>query len=318
MRKSLRVLITNKCNLSCSFCNQKEQMSSYPKPIKNLEDVLLRHLDENNYDEFCISGGEPLLDISTLEKVLGVLIPLNKRITINTNATRLTPTLAYNLSKFDNIHLQISIDGVTGKYRGLNTLVDKSVSGLGLIEIIRFLPRKNINFVVPRNRLNDLDLPIEIASLHSIFKCKIQLLLDENEHHLYDIDDAFNIQNLDIRLKELKVEYSFNSFFLSSCNGDCNQDLYWNGEFKRDCNIEGIGCSEIRLRMKPGLYDLINKIVHVSSNEYKIGNIDNYVYSLQSNLNLTEDLKFKPIFKHSIDGNKRFSKLDQIKIIEIK
>lgn len=315
MEKLLRILTTDKCNLSCSFCNQKEQMSSYPKPIKNLDDILEDHLSTNHYDGFCISGGEPFVDLKSLEKILGVLIPQDKTITINTNGTYLNSTILENLVQYDNVRLQISIDGLTGEFRGLNTLISKY--GIHLINLIKEFPRKNINFVVPRKRLNQFELATEILSLSLIFKCKVQLLIDENEYKDYGIDDAFNLQNLLIRLNLINAAYSVNSFFNSECNGDCNLDLYWDGRFVKECSIVGSGCTQMRNAMKPGLYDLLRKIVTVTNEDYNLGNVENYFYSLETNYKNKDDTMFKPTFKHSIDGNRRFLNNSSISIKEV-
>lgn len=319
MSKTLRVLTTNKCNLSCSFCNQSDNMINLPNPTKELDVILEEHLLSNEYDEFVISGGEPFINISMLEKVLSVLLAYGKRITINTNGTYLDETILSNLSKFDSIYLQISIDGLLGEYRGLNKLIDDEFRhGFNtLIPIIKF-KNKNINFVLKRKDLNRMSLPIEILSLYRIFNCPIQLLINSDEHSDYGIDDAFNFQNLLLRLNALNVTYSVCGFFNNLCVGECNVDLFWNGEFKSDCSgFNDNGCTKIRLRMKPGLYDLMCRIVSVMSNKSYTLNPNGYSYSLESDIVSTSP-ESSAKFKHSIDGNARFNKKwDRIDIKQV-
>lgn len=309
MNKVLTIFITDKCNLSCSFCKEDDNMKNLGKPNKELDLILEEHISQVEYDEFFISGGEPFLDVKMLEKVLSVLLShsLTKPITINTNGTYIDSTIVNNLAQFENIRFQISLDGLSGEFRGLNTLISNGEYKKGLLAInyIKAIPNKHINFVLQRKKLNDLNLAVEILSLYSIFGCLIQLLIDETELDRYNIDDAFNLQNLLIRLKELGVMYSVGKLFQEDCNGDCNVDLYWTGEIRQECNTTGVGCSDFRRKMKPGMYDLLCRIALVDKPYYEINADKNYIYSLESNVQKRET-EFTPKFKHSIDGNRRF------------
>jgi molybdenum cofactor biosynthesis enzyme MoaA len=64
MVNTLRILVSWKCNLNCSYCcNEQEQFRKDIQPVK-LDDI-----DWNRYDSFCITGGEPLLNWQTVKQV---------------------------------------------------------------------------------------------------------------------------------------------------------------------------------------------------------------------------------------------------------
>lgn len=57
MKDTLRVLVSWKCNLKCSYCcNEQEQFRKDIRPVK-IDDI-----NWGNYNVYCISGGEPLLN----------------------------------------------------------------------------------------------------------------------------------------------------------------------------------------------------------------------------------------------------------------
>ena len=81
---TLRLLITLECNLHCKYCcNNIPEIKEKFKPI-HLNDVNFRI-----YENICISGGEPLLNIPLLKKVLGK-ISYNRNVILYTNGKLLT------------------------------------------------------------------------------------------------------------------------------------------------------------------------------------------------------------------------------------
>jgi organic radical activating enzyme len=60
-KKSLRLLITEECNLNCSYCCNK-----LPKCREKFDYKRLKEINFSQYDAVCITGGEPMLNPAML------------------------------------------------------------------------------------------------------------------------------------------------------------------------------------------------------------------------------------------------------------
>lgn len=79
MIDTARILIDWKCNLRCSYCcNDQERFR------KNIQPVHIDNIDYKKYKFFCISGGEPLLNIGKLIQTL-VKVPEHGFVILYTN-----------------------------------------------------------------------------------------------------------------------------------------------------------------------------------------------------------------------------------------
>jgi molybdenum cofactor biosynthesis enzyme MoaA len=87
MKDTLRLLLTWTCNLTCSYCcNEIPEVRESIKPMSMKE---FQNLDYSKYDNICISGGEPFLNIGKLYYTL-FKIPYNKDIYIYSNGIMIT------------------------------------------------------------------------------------------------------------------------------------------------------------------------------------------------------------------------------------
>lgn len=85
---TLRILVNWKCNLKCSYCcNEQERFR------KDIHPVEFETIQWNQYKNFCISGGEPLLHIPLVRKVCES-IPSGALTILYTNGTLMTRQLA--------------------------------------------------------------------------------------------------------------------------------------------------------------------------------------------------------------------------------
>jgi MoaA/NifB/PqqE/SkfB family radical SAM enzyme len=82
-----RIIITEKCNFSCSYCcNNLPEVRERFTPITYLDEM-----PWGNYEKVCISGGEPLLNMQRLAAVLVRAFP--RPVYLYTNGYYLTPAL---------------------------------------------------------------------------------------------------------------------------------------------------------------------------------------------------------------------------------
>jgi len=65
MKDSIRVIVTNECNLSCAYC-----CNNIPEINEKFKSSTLDELPLDEYNNLCITGGEPLLNFDTVLEVL--------------------------------------------------------------------------------------------------------------------------------------------------------------------------------------------------------------------------------------------------------
>lgn len=100
MKKTLRLLITLDCNLSCSYCYNRlpEINSKFTK--KRLEDI-----DFTQYEVICITGGEPLLKRNLINNLFNSeVISWKHSIYLYTNGLLLKDS---DIQIFDGINIGI-------------------------------------------------------------------------------------------------------------------------------------------------------------------------------------------------------------------
>lgn len=113
VHKDLRVSLTDKCNLRCTYCMPEEGVDWISKAkhltINELERVIAI-LCEEGIEEIRLTGGEPLLhpDVVEIVKMIASL-PTKPEISMTTNATRLG-SLADDLKLAGLKRLNISLD----------------------------------------------------------------------------------------------------------------------------------------------------------------------------------------------------------------
>ena len=81
-KKSLRLLITEECNLNCDYCCNKIKEVRDRFVYKRLSDI-----DFGAYSSVNITGGEPLLDVEMVETVKQICLSQNVPVYLYTNGT---------------------------------------------------------------------------------------------------------------------------------------------------------------------------------------------------------------------------------------
>lgn len=119
------VMMTTRCNLTCSYCYQNEsalagvpvripRKTLSPDALGQVRDFIARQME--SYDKsalhLLLTGGEPLLQFRSCEQLLATLAPLGLTAAqMFTNAVLLTPERARTLAHGGLTHLQVSFDG---------------------------------------------------------------------------------------------------------------------------------------------------------------------------------------------------------------
>lgn len=277
--RTLIINMTKNCNLSCSFCSADPIMSDSSIKQRSDLDLVVQEILENKegkylkYDRFAITGGEPFINLPLLERIIEVILNYdeNASILINTNGTYLTPSIIKYLNGFPNIRLNISLDGLFNSERDLFTsLLSNWRNGYETLSAIKLAENIEINNVLPLEKILSFEFAMELDLIQSYFpKAIIKCSIDHTTKNLnnFSIDDAWKFQRLIMRLEELGIrkriiftKFNFQTGF--SCDGRYEHQLMWNGEFDNACTRPGIqGCGRFYEQMKPGMYDLMMRIV---------------------------------------------------------
>lgn len=126
----LYLLLTDRCNFACRYCfieggfvGSNPNLSMKPAIAKQGLDLFARTLKKNpegmlREPQIILYGGEPLINLGTLIFVLEYVktqrekgeLPNNTGITLNSNASLITPQIALMLKKH-NVSVSVSIDG---------------------------------------------------------------------------------------------------------------------------------------------------------------------------------------------------------------
>lgn len=276
---NLTILITDKCNLACDFCTNKEIMADKTRPSKELDVLLEQFLltTKTAYKTFHISGGEPLINLPMLEEVLSVILSYNQEAIINiyTNGCYLTEDLADILNCYPNIKVNISIDRISCGERGFFKLLEEDYKrGYLNVKAILKLRNKTLRSVLKREDFRSFTLAAELLMLSRFFQATLLIDNDWSIENLnnFDLDDVYNVGELIFRLEELyndKDKVYFNKMFERPCQGECSDTFKWDGEVIEGCHLQSVsGCQMLRHKFKPGVYDLLSQLVNFKTFEF--------------------------------------------------
>ncbi len=170
----VHLVVTRRCNLSCAYCNEYDQVSK-PVPLE----LLLRRVDDlasRGTSIITISGGEPLLH-PELEQVVDHIRRRGIIATVITNGYLLTEQRIKGLNGARLDYLQISIDNVDPDETSIKSL--KVLDGK-LVLLARHAEfGVNVNAVlgseiknpedarVVVNRARELGFPTSLGIIHS-------------------------------------------------------------------------------------------------------------------------------------------------------
>lgn len=160
----LRVSVTDKCNLRCTYCMPVEGLDWIPKPeLLSYEEIaeIVGQMAELGLSRVRITGGEPLVR-RDLQELVGMLaaIPQIQDISLSTNAV-LLPRFADELRRAGVRRVNISLDTLRrDRFEAIARrparFFDDILEGIAAAERVAFEPIK-INCVVMRG-LNDDEL----------------------------------------------------------------------------------------------------------------------------------------------------------------
>lgn len=234
---NLYISITDVCLASCPFCNnntkKKQTFTDKKFDVAKLEQVLKELKDKNLLNRVSITGGEPLLNLDLLNRVINSIFKIcgdNQYLTINTNGFNLDRVT--ELDRFKNIAgIHISrhhyLDEKNDELFGFKTIHLEEIKHLQDKVENKHLLR--LNSLLIKNYIDsakEVENYLEMAAKLGIFRVGFVGLMPLNE---------FSKQNY-IEYKEIFKNLSQDCIVVSklkNCNTcDCTNGMYISKEGK--------------------------------------------------------------------------------------
>ena len=285
--------ITNNCNLNCRYCYiNKNNIDMDFDMAKEIIDKLIVSLKEKNFNKIVLSfsGGEPLLRVDLIEKIIDYCnsfhnISFSYRILTN---GILIGDRVIKLIKENNVDVRISLDGIK-EYNDKNRCYyDKRGSYYDVVNGILYLKKNDIeptiNVVVTKGNIDGL---FELTKRLIDFNLPFRFSLEKSNNNI--MPSIINVQSKIIRklkscLKLILKCYS-KGIFDNSFNVD---DISFNNSTCRNCgvgdNIIAIGsngdvalCGMDLCRPISNIYkdnDLISKINACEVSKFNINKVN--------------------------------------------
>ena len=151
--------LTEGCNLRCRHCWIEPPHQTEKKQYRTLEPDLFRHILQQakplGLSSVKLTGGEPLMH-PRIGEILESIRRENLGLTVETNGTLCTTSLARDLARCGAKHVSVSLDGADAQthewVRGVRGCFDAAVSGIRNLvaagirpQVIMSLMRKNVD-----------------------------------------------------------------------------------------------------------------------------------------------------------------------------
>lgn len=165
--------LTSRCNLSCKMCYvhmTKDEQSKVGQELTTQEWIALgREAVDAGMVYLLLTGGEPLLRPDFIE-IYTSLIQMGLMITVNTNATLLTPEILECFQKYRPEKVNVTLYGMSeetygdlcGNTRGFDAAIR------GILRMKEAGLRVNLNTTFTQRNIADMDRIVAFAKEHHI------------------------------------------------------------------------------------------------------------------------------------------------------
>lgn len=197
---SLRITLTNKCNVNCLYCHHDGMIQSHEEMNANEIYTLCKIAKKIGVEKIRLSGGEPLLKKDIIE-IIEKINTLNfKDISMTTNGT-LLEKYAKNLKKAGLDRVNISLDTLNREtYKFITKKDYLTEAKKGILEAVNvgFKPVK-INMVIMKD-INEKEIKnmFEFCKKHNIILQIIELIESENcDNNNFGKDYHYNLEPIE-------------------------------------------------------------------------------------------------------------------------
>lgn len=218
--------ITNKCNLSCSYCFNSSSISSQDFfGLSKLKSLLIQ-MKEVNINYIIISGGEPLLHPHFLE-IIKLIFDYDIKTTLITNGTLLNEEVVNVLIEC-NVKVKISVDSSKNSY-------SKNTNSLPFHLLTRLSDRLSFSTVILNQNIDDLLSLVEFSTHCGGLGIEINIAkLSTEDDNTNEIYNQFSEKLKAIILYKLSNNIDINGQHISV---PIKNYLYLGGICVLDCSI---------------------------------------------------------------------------------
>ena len=154
------ILLTEKCNQSCSYCFAKKKMEETAKKEMSADDIrkIVGFLEKNGQDEIKLMGGEPTLH-SQFKEIIDFILSRGFKIKLFTNSLFSKDLAEWLSRKGGSINYSVNLStpafgteaGRSAIARNLNLFNDSRIEASVTIDSLEFEPSSLIEFVKNNN-----------------------------------------------------------------------------------------------------------------------------------------------------------------------
>lgn len=136
--------ITEKCNLRCAHCFVDAENTGNEMSIESIKKHIIPLFLQNSVKKVTLTGGEPMLH-RNIKEIIVAFLDNGIGVSVCTNGTLIDKQFLKELTQYNNIHFNISLDGFRkeshGKFRGnmsqiqFNDLID-NIRYIGKLELL--------------------------------------------------------------------------------------------------------------------------------------------------------------------------------------
>lgn len=145
--------ITEKCNFRCAHCFVDSTYQGNEMSLSLIIKKVIPNFIESKVKKVTLTGGEPMVH-KNIKEIVSALCENNISVSICTNGSLITDSFLSEVCKYENIHFNISLDGLRvdshGKFRGnlsvntYNEIINniKKIGQLAMLNGILTTPNK--------------------------------------------------------------------------------------------------------------------------------------------------------------------------------
>lgn len=265
----LKISINNRCDLSCSFCSQRDTLDKNdmtrldPSRVSEVLDGISTKLEA-----IIIIGGEPLLDADLVKQIAGIIRGSRHSdadIRLLTNGTMLSRENVHWINAL-GVQVHVSIDGLEKSQRPLTRLFNDTEQGVEVLDNLRNIQKLVVNKVFT-NPFEDFALYAHTMKTLIPNIMHLSLVYDNFKHDDLNIQHLFHASRQLLMLRKLDPDFhkwiEFGDFWTGpegfQCDCTSNHYLYADGTLitmasskdattskgPTECNQPMNGCSKV-------------------------------------------------------------------------